>query len=64
MAMLCLYFLGLLLSVIGLFFIIINLNLLVIGYNFWQYFIFVCTHVESLLFILGIALLVLVYERG
>jgi len=64
MITICLYFMGIFLSVVGLFFIVINLNLFIIGYSFWDYLYFVFTRFECLVFFLGIILLILVYERG
>ena len=58
------YITGLLLSIIGLFFIFININLLLIGYSFWQYIQFILTNIECLLFFIGILLLITIYERG
>lgn len=59
-----LYILGILLSIGGLFFIIINLNLLIIGYSFWKYVKFIISNVECLLLFIGIIILIYVYERG
>ena len=60
MLMVFFYFLAILFISIGLFYIIINLNLLVIDYNFSQYLIYIFTHVECLLFFLGILLLLII----
>ena len=59
-----LYLLGLLLSIIGLFFIILNLNLLQVGYSFFKYVKFIISKAECLCFFIGITLLILVYERN
>ena len=59
-----LYLLGLLLSVIGLFFIILNLNLLQTGYSFLNYVKFISSKLECLCFFIGIILLIFVYERN
>lgn len=59
-----LYLFGLLLSIVGLFFILINLNLLVAGYTIWQYLGFIFKNMECLTFFGGIGILIAVYERG
>jgi len=58
------YLIGILCSVTGLFFILINLNLLTIGYTFFKYVKFIISNVECLLFFIGIIILVILYERG
>lgn len=58
------YFLGILLCISGLFFIIINLNLLTIGYTFASFCKYLLTHLECLNFIIGLIILIIVYERG
>ena len=63
MGMILLYLLGLLLSVFGLFFIIINLNLIVSGSNLWEYIKFIFMSLECIIFFIGIGVLVWVYER-
>ena len=48
---------GVILSSIGLFFIIIDLNLLVINYNILDYLIYIISHISSNVFFIGIILL-------
>ena len=64
MRMALFYILGFLLSVIGLFFCIINLNLCTIGYSFGKYVKFIISNIECSMFFIGIIILILVYERG
>ena len=47
------------LSVIGLSYIIIYLNLLSIGYNFFEYVNFIIRRIECLNFILGVIFMIL-----
>ena len=58
------YILGIILSIWGLFFILLNLNLLVIGYSFGKYLIYIFTHLETLCFFIGLLILIIIYERG
>lgn len=58
------YILGLILSVIGLFFCFLNLNLFTIGYSFSKYVKFIISNIECGLFFIGIIILVFIYERG
>ena len=58
------YLIGIITSSIGLFFIIINLNLLVSGAGFSDFIKFILTNGECLLFWIGIGVLILTYERG
>ena len=51
--------LGILLTSIGLTFIILDLNLLVIGYNFIEYILYLFTHLSTLLFLIGILIIYL-----
>ena len=53
-----LYFISYLITVIGLVFIILYINLFSFGYNIFEYLKFIFTHYESLLFFLGIFLFV------
>ncbi len=53
--------LGILLTSIGLTFIILNLNLLIINYSFLDYLIYIFTHLSTLLFFIGI--LILLYSN-
>lgn len=58
------YILGIILIVSGLFFIIINLNLLVLGYSFAYFVYFIISNLFCNIFFIGILILILVYERG
>ena len=62
MRVIILYTLGILLTVVGAFFIIINLNLLTIGYSFLKFLVFIISHFESLCFFIGLFLLIATYE--
>ena len=48
---------------IGLTFIVINLNVLAIGLNFWEYLIYIFTRIECILFFVGIIMLVLILKK-
>ena len=50
-------FLGIILSSVGLMFIILYLNLLTMGYSFLEYVHFISTRIECLLLIFGLLLL-------
>ena len=52
-----LFILGFLFTLIGNVHIILNLNLLSIGYSFLDYICFIFTHVECVIFFIGIILL-------
>ena len=58
-----LYILGIILTSIGLFFIIIYLNLLTIGYSFPEFVKFISRRVEVWLFLVGIICIALSLER-
>ena len=58
-----LYIMSLVLTSFGLFFIIININLLNIGYSFWEYVKYIISKWECLTFFIGILLLIYIYER-
>ncbi len=58
-----LYIFGLIFTSIGLFFIIIYLNLLTVGYSFWDFVKFISRRIETWLFIIGIACIILSLER-
>ena len=47
------------LTIVGCMYIIIYLNLLSIGYNFWQYVKFISSRLECLNAVLGIIIMVL-----
>ena len=51
--------LGIVLTSIGLTFIILDLNLLVINYTIFEYLIYLFTHLSSLLFLIGILIIYL-----
>lgn len=50
--------LGIILSSIGLMFIVLYLNLLTIGYNFKDYVKFIISKMECILFFIGIILII------
>ena len=60
---LLLYILGIILTSLGLFFIIIYLNLLTIGYSFLDFVKFISRRVEVWLLIVGIICIALSLER-
>ena len=60
---LLLYILGIILTSLGLFFIIIYLNLLTIGYSFLDFVKFISRRVEVCLLLIGIICIVLSLER-
>ena len=55
---------GILFVTLGLFFIIININLFFIGYSFTQFVNFIISSPQCNIFFIGILILILVYERG
>lgn len=59
-----LFCLGIILSVIGLTYIIIYLNLLVIGFNINDYLKYIFTKFECLLFFIGYILLIVLIKKG
>ena len=58
-----LYILGIILTSIGLFFIIIYLNLLIVGYSFFDFVKFISRRAEVWLLIIGIICIALSLER-
>ena len=58
-----LYILGIILTSIVLFFIIIYLNLLIVGYSFLDFVKFISRRLEVWLFLIGIICIVLSLER-
>ena len=58
-----LYILGIILTSIGLFFIIIYSNLLIVGYSFFDFVKFISRRLEVWLFLIGIICIVLSLER-
>ncbi len=63
MNLLIIYFLGIILASIGLFYIILYLNLLTMGYSFLNYVNFIFRRIECLLFIVGILIIIYCLER-
>lgn len=57
------YFLGIMFTSIGIFFTIIYLNLLTIGYSFLDFVKFISRKLEFWFILIGIALIVLSLER-
>ena len=53
-----LFILGFILSIIGLFFIILYFNLFVIGYNFIEFVYFIIRNIYCDLFFIGIILII------
>ena len=58
------YILGLFLSIVGLFFCVLNLNLFTFGYSFGKYVKFIISNIECSIFFIGLIILAFVYERG
>ncbi len=58
-----LYIIGVIFTSLGLFFIIIYLNLLTIGYSFIEFVHFISRRVEVWLFLIGIILIAVSLER-
>ena len=58
-----LYIIGVILTSLGLFFIIIYLNLLTMGYSFFDFVKFISRRAETWLFIIGILCIALSLER-
>ncbi len=56
--------LGTLMASIGLMFIFLYTNLLTIGYSFFDFVQFISKRVECLLFLFGILLIILSFERS
>ena len=55
---------GIILSTIGLTYIIIDLNLLIMGYTFFDYLKYIFTKFECLIFFIGyLFIIVSIYER-
>ncbi len=55
---------GTVLASIGLMFILLYTNLLTMGYSFWNFVKFISKRFECLLFVFGIVILVLSFERS
>ena len=58
-----LFIIGYIFSVIGLFFILLYLNLLVIGYSFFEFVYFIIRSIYCDLFFIGIILIILSLRR-
>lgn len=56
--------LGTIMASIGLMFIFLYTNLLTIGYSFFDFVQFISKRVECLLFLFGILLIILSFERS
>lgn len=54
---------GIILSSVGLMFLILYTNLLTLGYNFWEFVQFISTSPECLLFVFGLVLIFISIER-
>lgn len=54
---------GVIFSIIGLFFIILYLNLLVIGYSFFEFVYFIIRSIYCDLFFIGIILIILSLKK-
>ena len=63
MSKILLIVLGIILSSIGLSFIILYLNLLIIGYSFFDYLLFIFTHIITLLFFIGLFIIYLSIKK-
>lgn len=55
--------LGIIMVSCSLFFIIVYLNLINMGYDFKEYFLFICKRVECLIMIPGIIIIILVLRK-
>ncbi len=58
-----LFIIGFILMVLGLFFIILDLNLLVIGYTFFDFVYFIIRSIYSELFLMGSILIIFLLKR-
>jgi len=63
MLSICLFIIGFIFSVIGLFFIFLYLNLLVIGYSFFEFVYFIIRSIYCDLFFIGFILIYLSLGR-
>ena len=59
-----LFSIGIVMSVIGLSYIIIYLNLLVMGFSFFDYLKYIFVKKECLLFFIGYILLIILMKKG
>lgn len=55
--------LGIILTVLGIFFNIIYLNVLILGYSFLEYVHFISSRIEFYFLIIGLLLLILNFKR-
>lgn len=58
-----LLFLGIILTILGLFFNILYVNILVLGYSFFDYVHFINSRIECLVFYIGIILVIVVLKK-
>lgn len=58
------YFIGYILMVIGLSFMIVYINLLTFGFTFIEYFKYICTRYECYLFLLGLVIIITLFRRN
>ena len=63
MLSLCLFIFGVIFCIIGLFFILLYLNLLIIGYSFFEFVQYIFRSIYSNIFFIGIVLIILSLER-
>ena len=59
-----LYFISYIMSVFGLVFIILYINLFSFGYNISEYLKFIFTSYESLMFFFGFLLFIFLFRKG
>ena len=60
----CLFMIGFILATIGLFFITLYLNLLIVGYSFFEFVYFIIRSIYCNLFFIGIILIILSLGRN
>lgn len=63
MLFICIFIVGFIFAVIGLFFILLYLNLFVLGYNFLEFVYFIIRSIYCDLFFIGLILIIFVLER-
>lgn len=59
----CLFIIGFILATIGLFFITLYLNLLIVGYSFFEFVYFIIRSIYCDLFFIGLFLIILSLGR-
>jgi len=64
MLRICLFLLGFILATIGLFFIILYINLLVIGYSFLEFVYFIIRSIYCNIFFIGVILIFISIGRN